>query len=200
MTAIQFDREKLRAAVLHICSNCPPNQLGAVNFHKVLYFADMLQYAFKRVPITGATYRKRPYGPTCVQLLPTIGELVRDGAMRVDEVDYFGFRKKEYHALTVPAPAALANEEIAFLDEVIDFVCNNNTARTISEFSHQEPWERVGFGDEIPYSSAYQLIPSAVSQEAFDKAKEGIEAFEAARQRGDALGNKDFAAFRESIR
>jgi len=199
MQLVQFNREKLRAAILHICSACPPSQLGAVKIHKVLYFGDMLQYAFRRVPITGATYRKRPYGPTCVQLLPTLSELVREGAMRVDEVNYFGFRKKEYHALIALPKDLLSAEETAFLDEVIDFVCNNNSARTISEFSHQEPWQCVGFGDEIPYSSAYQLIPSMVSQEAFDMAKEGIGEVEAARQRGDALGYKDFAVFRESI-
>ncbi|MGO4836011.1 Panacea domain-containing protein, partial [Rhizobiaceae sp. 2RAB30] len=62
---ITFSRDKLRAAVLHVISSCKPDRLGAVKLHKVLYYSDMLSYLDTGKPVTGAEYRKRPFGPTC---------------------------------------------------------------------------------------------------------------------------------------
>ena len=197
---VQFDRNKLKAAVLLICEACPPDRLGAVKFHKALYFADMLQYATSRRPLTGATYRKRPYGPTCEQLLPTLAELSREGAVEISDVDYFGYRKKEYRALRSASEGVLSDDEIALLREIVGFVCHDNTAATISEFSHQAPWERAEFGAEIPYTTAYQLFPSIVSEEALAVTARGAEEIETARQAGASLGYRNFEVFRRSLR
>ena len=68
MTAhVQFDRDKLKAVILHLCRTVPAERLGAVKLHKTLYFTDMLRYAQARRAVTGATYKKRPYGPTCLR-------------------------------------------------------------------------------------------------------------------------------------
>lgn len=76
---MQFDREKLKAAILYACRRCGPNRLGAVKLHKVLYYSDMLRYVQSGRSITGSTYRKRPLGPTCDQLLGTLKDLQRTG-------------------------------------------------------------------------------------------------------------------------
>src|SRR5690242_6938392 len=126
---MQFDRAKLKAVILYTCSKCDSSQLGAVKLHKVLYFADMLHYAHVGAPITGATYRKRSFGPTCDQLLSTVSDLVRDRQLEMKEVEYFGFWKKEYVPLVAPETERLSQTERSLLDEVIEFVCRNNTAK-----------------------------------------------------------------------
>ena len=73
---MQFDLAKLKDVILYACSRCEPSRLGAVKLHKILYFSDMIYYANVGAPLTGATYRKRPMGPTCDQLLATLNELV----------------------------------------------------------------------------------------------------------------------------
>ncbi len=196
---MQFDREKLKAVILHACSKCPPDQMGAVKLNKILYFSDKLRYLQTRRALTGAQYRKRPFGPTCVQLLPVLSEMQRDGLLLISESDYFGFRKNEYRALADVPPDILAGDERALLDEVIDFVCTRNSARTISDFSHQAPWERVQFGGEIPYSTAYMLLPSIVSEEAFRVTAEGLQEVEKARQDGNAVVFRDFGDFRSRV-
>jgi hypothetical protein len=143
---MQFDREKLKAVVLYVCSRSEPSQLGAVKLHKVLYYADMIQYAVSGTPITGALYRKRQLGPTCDALLPILRELEQADALRVREVDYFGYLKKEYEIVATPDMRRLTSAEVSLIDEVIDFVCRQNTAKTISEFSHGIPWEIAEFG------------------------------------------------------
>lgn len=59
----------------------------------------MLRYVQSGRSITGSTYRKRPLGPTCDQLLGTLKDLQRTGQLRIEEVNYFGFLKKQYIAL-----------------------------------------------------------------------------------------------------
>src|ERR1700731_102233 len=95
---MQFDLVQLKDVILYACSRCEPSRLGAVKLHKILYFSDMIHYANVGAPLTGATYRKRPMGPTCDQLLVTLNELARDGALKIRDVDYFGYLKKEYIA------------------------------------------------------------------------------------------------------
>lgn len=200
MAGVQFDRQKLKAVILHVCRTVAPDRLGAVKLHKLLYFLDMIFYAVNGRPVTGAQYRKRPFGPTCVPLLPILAEMEREGALRIAESDYFGLRKKDYLALVEPEPGRLSAEELAMLGEVADFVCNGHSARTISEFSHQTPWEMVGFGEEIGYETALLLFPSEPSIEAFALVEREAGALEAARSRENAVARSSYRDFRSRVR
>ena len=196
---MQFDRAKLKAVILRTCQACPPDRLGAVKLHKVLYFLDMLHYAFSGSAVTGARYVKRPFGPTCAALLPTLSEMARNGLIEIRETDYFGLRKKEYVGLAPMEKGVLSEQEIALLDDVIDFVCLKNSAKTISDYSHQQPWEMAEFGDEIPYSTSYLLIPAEASPEAVEATERGMRDIEAAGQ-GRQVAFADFGVFRRRVR
>ena len=196
---MQFDRAKLKAAILRASRKAGPENLGATKLHKVLYFFDMVQFAKSGSPATGATYRKRPFGPTCVQLLPTLKEMADEGLIEIREADYYGLRKMEYHPQQSEDRGVLNKAENALLDRMIDFVCKKHSAKSISEFSHKLPWEMVEFGDEIPYESALLLFPSETSPEAFECVEEGLGEIEAERSQSDALGAVDYATFRSRI-
>jgi hypothetical protein len=160
----------------------------------------MLHYAEYGTPITAATYKKRPFGPTCQELLPVIRDLERSKALNVRDVEYFGYCKKEYVPTQVPVETPRLNTgEIALLDAVIDFVCRNHTAQTISDFSHSRPWDLVEFDAVIPYHSALHLFPNQVSPEAFEWASGEVGAIEAERSKHDPLGYSDFASFRSRV-
>jgi hypothetical protein len=197
---MQFDRAKLKDAVLYACSKCEPSRLGAVKLHKVLYFSDMLRYANVGAPLTGATYRKRPMGPTCDQLLGVLSELSHDGALEIRNVEYFGYLKKEY----IPTRANLATdslsaEERVLLDEVIEFVCVNNTAKTISEFSHNKAWDMAEFGAEIKYNSVFNLFPVQVSQETWDWALQEANEIATERSKKTPVEGRVFSTLRKKI-
>lgn len=195
---MQLDRSKLKSLVLYTCGKCKPERLGAVKLHKVLYFSDMLHFAETGTPITGATYRKRPHGPTCDQLLATLSELEKSGELEVRNVNYFGYLKKEF-APKGTHELRLGASEKALVDEVIEFVCDQNTAKTISEFSHNRAWEMAEFGEILPYASAFYMFPSEVSPEAFAWAEKEAKEIEAARSRGDTVGFVDFRTFRSRV-
>ena len=196
---MQLDRAKLKAAILHTCRAVTPDQLGAVKLHKVLYFLDMMHYAQTGSAVTGATYRKRPYGPTCVPLLPILREMAQDGLIEIKTVEFYGRWKTEYHAFQEEEAGLLNESELAVLDEVIDFVCEKNTAKSISDFSHQLPWEMVDFGAEIPYESALLLYPVEVTAEAFDVAEEGLGEVADARLKTDAVAFTKLSDFRSRV-
>jgi len=196
---MQFDRAKLKAAILYICSECEANQLGSVKLHKVLYFADMLHYAFVGIPITGATYRKRPFGPTCDELLPTLRDLNNQGAIRTRDVDYFGYIKREYIAVDSAEIDRFNRTEKAILDEMISFVCRDNSAKTISEFSHNRAWDLAEYGDVLPYTSVFHIIPTEVSPETMEWAEAEVKKLEDQKSAGRALGSISFGDFRRRV-
>jgi Protein of unknown function (DUF4065) len=197
---MQFDRAKFKDAVLYTCHRCERSQLGAVKLNKVLYFTDMVRYAWAGAPVTGAIYKKRKHGPTTDQLLPALRELVAEQKLQINDVNFFGFTKKEYVALAEPDITRLGKEEIVLLDQVIDFVCSENTAKTISEYSHQTPWEMVDFGQEIPYHSAFLLCPSEVSLEALEWAEAEAKAIADQGARSEQVVYTDGSVFRRRLR
>jgi hypothetical protein len=196
---VQFDREKFKETVLYIITHCDADHLGAVKLHKCLYFSDMLHFAFYGAPITGSQYRKRPFGPTSDDLLPALNDLSRAGAIDVQDVNYFGYRKKEYVGLRDPDSSRFNEHEQGLLNDVIEFVCRGNTAKTISEFSHNRAWEKAEYGAELPYHTAFYLLPMQVSEEAKEWASKEVECLEAERSEGKTLGRRSFGAFRSRL-
>ena len=199
--AQQFDREKFKDAVLFVCAAVPADTLGQVKLHKILYLADMLWYALQGRPLTGAVYRRRPFGPTADFLLTALEELEAEGRLRVEEADYFGYRKRSYTVLVEGEAGRLGADERRFLRDVAEYVCLNHTAKTISEFTHTAVWERTPAGAVIPYHTAYELIPEEdISEDDMNWAREEWKRLEDSRRKQGQVAYTDIGAFREKIR
>lgn len=199
MPLMQFDHAKMRAVILRACHSCAPEDLGAVKLNKVLYYFDMISYAHHHASVTGATYRKRPNGPASDQLLFLLRDMERSGDIEIRAVEYHGYWKKEYVAKVVETSGVLSNQELSLLDDIIDFVCRRNTARSISEYCHSLPWEMADMGGEIPYHSAMLLFPTQPSPEAFEAVQHGVNEFATERSTGNAVGLSKLADFRSRI-
>ncbi len=197
--SIQFDRAKFKEAVFHICASCDAQNLGAVKLNKVLYLADMFRFAVEGHPITGATYRKRPYGPTTDALLPALRELAHDGSLKIETGDYFGYRKTNYLPQRESRPTRLSAEELKWLNEAIDFVCHGNTAKTISDFTHNRAWEMVESGAVIPYHNVFYFFPTIPSLETVEWGIEQAKAFESQRSKRSEVELKPLAALRKRL-
>ena len=196
---MQFDRTKLKDAIVYIADKCRGDDLGAVKLHKVLYFSDMLHYAATGRPITGSIYKKRPHGPTCEPLPMALDEMRAEGTIRVQEREYYGYLKKEYLPLVSADTSRFRPGELAVIDDMIDFVCRKNSARTISEFSHNRAWEIAEYGDVIPYSSVLHFFPTDVSAEAIGWASSETAKGETARSVQDPLGTVTYGDFRARV-
>jgi hypothetical protein len=199
MKHTQLDRQKLKSAILRIISRCNADELGAVKLHKALYYADMVAFAAMGNPITGAEYRKRPFGPTCDAALKAVRELEEVGALTVRNVEYYGYNKKEFNLTKEPEFPGLSERELELLDEMTSFVCQDHTARAISEISHDVSWQMTEMGEIIPYYLSFNLVPAIVSDETLAWAESAADEIERARPQQDPVEFEEFRVFRNRI-
>lgn len=160
-TPVPFDRSKLKALVHYICHRAPnPRDLGSAKLNKILYYADTGAYLLLGHPITGERYIKQQYGPVSQHLLSILEELEQERLIAVGDATgysiYTGeYTRRLYFPLTRPNISAFTAEEISIVDEVLEAICRNHTARSISDLSHDLVWQTAEIGEEIPYYTAF---------------------------------------------
>jgi hypothetical protein len=143
--------KKLNAAVHYICARCDDSsKLGAAKLNKTLFFADLAHYLETGKTLTGATYKKLQHGPVPSQILNSVFQLEQAGKLMTKTVDCYGYSKTEYISLQEPSLDDLEKEEIDLLGIMMDHICDNHTAASISEASHDLVWEAATIGEEIP--------------------------------------------------
>lgn len=143
--------EKIKALVHYICHKCEDSsRLGAVKLNKVFWFADSLAYKNTGQSISGSPYIKLQHGPVPLAVRPALQKLQQEGKIHIRESEHFGYKKTDFVSLQPPEEQHLNDKEREFINEIIDFVCNEHTARSISELSHGIIWEAAGLGEEIP--------------------------------------------------
>jgi hypothetical protein len=196
----QFNRLKFKDVIHYVVAKTRPDELGRVKLHKVLYFTDMIWFIAEGRGLTGVEYRKQPMGPVATGLGLALGELEDEGRIRLGKTKYFGYDKATYEALQPAPDDRLGNIERQLIDDVIEFVCRNNTARSISDFSHTRVWEATENGAVMPYFTALNMLPVEIEDAAINWAREEAAKLATARSANTTVQRRDYRAFRESLR
>jgi hypothetical protein len=153
---MSFDKAKFRALVHYVCHKChDPSILGATKLNKVLWYSDVIAYMDSGGSITNESYVKQQFGPVPKHILLTIRDLESRGNIVVRDAEYFRKVKKEYVSLKRPDISKFSANEISLVDAVIDVVCRNHTASSISAASHDYIWHIADIGEELPYATAF---------------------------------------------
>lgn len=195
----QFNRQKFKDVIHYVVAHTRPEELGRVKLHKTLYFSDMIWFIAEGTGLTGAEYRKQRMGPVATGLGVALGELEDEGRIRIGRADYYGYEKASYEALK-PLPAGkLADREKQLISDVIDFVCRNNTATSISDFSHTRVWDGADNGEVMPYFTALNMLPVEIEDSAINWAREEAAKIASSRKMA-TVQRRDLRAFRESLR
>lgn len=142
-----------------------PSKLGATKLNKALWFSDSFAYRMSGRSITNSTYIKRQYGPVPKRILPVLNDLHREGKVLIRESPYYSYVKRDYIALTSATPSVFSEQELWIIDHVIDWVCQEHTASSISEFSHDNIWEAAEEGEEIPMYAALGAFDGEITEE-----------------------------------
>lgn len=143
--------DKLEALVHYISYKCTdPTKLGATKLNKALWYSDAHSFLVRGKPITGTTYIKKKFGPVPQQIAQVSESLVNKGALAITKDLHFGYPQTQFIALKRPDLSSFTAEEISFVDEVLAYICENHTAISISEKSHDAVWEAAAIGEEIP--------------------------------------------------
>jgi DNA-binding XRE family transcriptional regulator/uncharacterized phage-associated protein len=152
--------EKFRNVLLYLLEKCAgkPN-VGETVLYKLLYFADFNHFEAYEKHLTGAAYRKLPYGPVPLHLDQVLENLVNEGKLQKIKTEYFGYPQTRYLPLEKANLKVLDGAEKETLDQVIEQY-SDWSAKAISEFSHKDmPWKATGEGEYIDYELAFYREP-----------------------------------------
>lgn len=148
----EMNREKFKALVHYVCAKCEdPSRLGATKLNKILWYAETITFLNFGEELTGAKFVKRQFGPAPKAILPILQELEDDKALLIKNVSFYGFPKREFISLRSPTLGEpFTSDQIAIVDAIIDAVCDEHTAKSIVNLSHDEIWEMASIGEELP--------------------------------------------------
>ena len=155
---------KFKNVLLYILEHCAgkPN-VGETVLYKLLYFSDFNYYELYEEHLTGAKYRKLPYGPVPQKLDAVIGQMIEKGQLQRVKTTYHGLPQTRYLPLIKADLTELRASEKEVIDRVIEQM-SDWSATMISEYSHKDlPWEATEEGKDISYNLAfYRELPYSV--------------------------------------
>jgi transcriptional regulator with XRE-family HTH domain len=155
---------KFKNVLLYILERCAgkPN-VGETVLYKLLYFADFNYYELYEEHLTGAKYRKLPYGPVPQKLDTIVGQMMDKNQVKRIKTDYHGYPQTRYIPLEKADLTLLKASEKEIIDKVIEQY-SDWSASAISAYSHKDmPWLASKEGEEIDYELAfYREAPFSV--------------------------------------
>jgi transcriptional regulator with XRE-family HTH domain len=152
--------DKFKNVLLYLlkCCACKPN-IGETVINKLLYFCDFNYYVIYEEHLTGARYKKLPYGPVPTHLNSIIIQMVADKQLQKIKTEYHGFTQTRYLPLVKPNLMQLSVAEKMVIDDVIRQIGDWNASK-ISEYSHKDkPWRATDDGDYIGYNLVFYRRP-----------------------------------------
>lgn len=151
---------KFKNVLLYILERCAgkPN-VGETVLYKLLYFSDFNYYELYEEHLTGAKYRKLPYGPVPQKLDIIIGEMIKSEKIKRIKTEYFNQMQTRFIPLAKADLTELKASEKEVIDKVIEQL-SDWSASAISSYSHKDmPWLASKEGEEINYELAFYRDP-----------------------------------------
>ena len=155
---------KFKNVLLYIFERCAgkPN-VGETVLYKLLYFSDFNYYELYEEHLTGANYRKLPYGPVPQKLDNIIAQMMDNGLIQRIKTAYYDKVQTRYIPLEKADLTQLKASEKEVIDKVIEQM-SDWSASAISNYSHKDmPWLASKDGEEINYELVfYREAPFSV--------------------------------------
>ena len=153
---------KFKAMVHYIVESCKdPHRLGATRLNKICWYSDTIAYRYHGVPITDETYVKRKHGPVPKTILAALHELEKDKKISVREHEFLPGRKiRIFTSLSEPDVSAFERHDFDVINYVVERICHDHTAASISDLSHNAIWDAANDGEEIPMSATLVAEPA----------------------------------------
>ena len=151
---------KFKNVLLYILERCAgkPN-VGETVLYKLLYFSDFNYYELYEEHLTGAKYRKLPYGPVPQKLDTIISQMMKSGLIQRIKTEYYDKMQTRYIPLAKADLTELKASEKEVIDKVIEQM-SDWSAAMVSNYSHgDKPWKATDTNDEINYELVFYRRP-----------------------------------------
>lgn len=152
---------KFREVLLYILNKVgsKPN-VGETVLYKLLYFVDFNHYEKYEEQLIGATYIKNHFGPTPVEFVAVIKDMVGKGEIEAVKTKFFNREMRKYLPVRTPDLSKLSAQEMATIDDVLNKL-SDMRAVEISNYSHDDvPWRTAVEGKPIDYESVFYRTPA----------------------------------------
>ncbi len=160
----KLNAEKFNNVLLYILERCAgkPN-VGETVLYKLLYFSDFNYYEVYEEQLTGAKYKKLPYGPVPQRLSIVINQMIEKGYLKRIKTKYHDYPQTRYIPLKKADLTKLKASEKEVIDKVIQQY-SDWSATDISNYSHNDlPWKATEQGKDIDYELVfYREAPYSV--------------------------------------
>jgi transcriptional regulator with XRE-family HTH domain len=156
----ELNIEKFKHILLYILEKTAgkPN-VGETVLYKLLYFCDFNYYELYEAHLTGAEYRKLPYGPVPQKLDGILNQMLLNKQIHRMKTDFHGYPQTRYFPLLKPDLARISGAEKQIIDQVIERF-SDWSASSISDFSHNDmPWKASRDGEVIEYELVFYREP-----------------------------------------
>lgn len=156
--------DKFKTVLLYIlerCS-CKPN-IGETALNKLLYFSNFNYYELYEEQLTGAEYKKLPFGPLPETIKEILNSLEVDGKLQRFSTLYYNFPQTRFMPLQKADLTMLKASEVKVIDDVIERY-NDWSASSLSDYSHKDmPWLSTEENELIDYELVfYREAPFSV--------------------------------------
>jgi uncharacterized phage-associated protein len=133
--------------------------MGETVLNKLLYFCDFNYYELYEEHLTGARYKKLPYGPVPQKLNSILNQMIDKGQLKRVKTTYHDLPQTRYLPLEKADLTQLLAAEKTVIDDVVLQMSDWNANR-ISEYSHEDkPWKATREGDFISYNLVFYRRP-----------------------------------------
>lgn len=166
--------DKFKNVLLYILEKCAgkPN-VGETVLYKLLYFSDFNYYELYEEHLTGAKYKKLPYGPVPQKLNTIINQMIEKEQITRIKTKYFNKLQTRYIPITSADLTVINGAEKEVIDKVIDQM-SDWSAAMISNYSHgDKPWKATENNNEISYELVFYRTPP-YSVRAYEEDEEDI--------------------------
>ena len=151
---------KFKSVLLYILERCAgkPN-VGETVIYKLLYFSDFNYYEIYEEHLSGASYRKLPFGPAPKRFDTIVAAMIEKGELQKIKTEYYGKPQTRYLPLAKPDLTLFKASEKEIIDKVIDQM-SDWSAAMISDYSHNDkPWRATKMNENIDYELAFYRKP-----------------------------------------
>jgi hypothetical protein len=148
-------RDLLKNTILVLLTEAPG--LGEIQLRKAMVIVDVLNTSYYGKGLTGAEYIKYPHGPVPdSESWKVIAGMVRDDLIYIKEEPVGRFTKHGYYRKQDPDYSYFSQDQIAYIQSAAEFAVKN-TARNLSDLTHDEVYQNTPMGQVIPLTSMLRI-------------------------------------------
>ncbi|MEZ4828250.1 MAG: DUF4065 domain-containing protein [Bacteroidia bacterium] len=156
----QLNEVKFKNVLLYLLERCAgkPNVDETV-LARLLYFCDFNHYEMYEEQLTGATYRKVPYGPVPEEMDTIIGQMVAAAQIQKLKTTYQGRTQTRYIPLEKADLTTLKASEADIIDKIILQMGDWPIHRIHDYLQADKPWKASTDYEVIDYELVFYRKP-----------------------------------------